>query len=135
MKEIILALMLVASRLSGLPATEELPVMAFLPQDQMCVAVGLCESDQFVYGHYNMQTRMLTLPTGWSPASVQDRGDLVHELVHHLQAVQWPKKEDRPCDGRLEEQAYETERQFLALFGAELDVDPMILLFLTSCYE
>ena len=109
--------------------------MAFLPQDQMCVAVELCGSGQFIFGHYDMRTRMLTLPTGWSPSNIQNQGDLVHELVHHLQASQWPRKEDRPCNGLIEKQAYETERKFLELFGAELNVDPMTLLFLTSCYD
>ena len=78
MNELLLAFMLMASQLSGLPPTKELPAIAFLPSDQLCIAVDLCDTDFMVAGYYDMETRRLTLPTKWNPSSPRDLGALLH---------------------------------------------------------
>ena len=133
MKELLLAAMMMASRLSGLPVAEELPTMHFLPQDQMCIGMKTCGSGQEILGHYNFETRVLTLPTGWSSSDPYHMGTLLHETVHHLQAEKWPTKENRPCDGEIEKLAYATEHKFYELLGLPPDIDAMSLLFLTMC--
>ncbi|KKK80337.1 hypothetical protein LCGC14_2824470, partial [marine sediment metagenome] len=90
MKELLLAAMMIASRLSGLPPATEVPTVHFLPQEQMCVAVDMCDQEGAkVIAHYDMERRILTLPVGWSSGDPQDMSSLVHEMVHHLQAEKW----------------------------------------------
>lgn len=125
--------MMMASRLSGLPVAEELPVVHFLPQDQMCVAMESCGIDQEVLGHYSWITGVLTLPIGWAPSDSYNFGTLLHEMVHHLQAEKWPTKKSRPCDGEIEKLAYAAEHKFYKSLGLEPDIDAMSLLFLTIC--
>ena len=133
MKELLLAAMMMASRLSGLPVAEELPVVHSLPQDQMCIAVEICGSGQEVLGHYSWKTRVLTLPMGWSSSDPYNFGTLIHEMVHHLQIEKWPEAKDRPCDGEIEKLAYATEHKFYKLLDIEPYIDAMSLLFLTMC--
>ncbi len=136
-KELLLAAMMMASRLSGLPEAAELPTMVFLPQDQMCVAVEACDQarsgDVIVAAHYDMDTRRLTLPVEWSPADPQDMSSLIHEMVHHLQAEKWPEEADRPCDGHIEKQAYDAEDKFLGSMGLSLDIGLRYRMMVTHC--
>ena len=133
MTELLFAFMLIASRLSGLPMAEELPTVHFLPQDQMCVSMDICDSSQVVLGHYDFDTRTLTLPVSWSSQDSENLSTLLHEMVHHLQAEKWPEEESRPCGGELEKLAYGTERKFLEPMGLPPSMDPLSLLFLTTC--
>ena len=133
MKELLLAFMLMASQLSGLPPAKDLPTMAFLPADQMCKAVEMCGTDAMVKGHYDMATRRLTLPMKWNPSILYDLGSLLHEMVHHLQAEEWPEEKNRPCKGKIEEQAYAAEHKFFKVMNMAPDIDTLSLLFLTMC--
>lgn len=133
MKELLLAFMLMASQLSGLPPVKELPTMAFLPASQMCIAIDMCDADMTVLGHYDMGKRMLTLPTEWNPSNLRNLGALLHEMVHHLQAEEWPEEKDRPCDGKIEKQAYAVEHEFLRAMKMAPDIDEFTLFVLTMC--
>ena len=133
MTELLFAFMLITSRLSGLPMGKELPTMHFLPQDQMCVAIDMCDVGVQVRGYYDFETRVLTLPVEWSLSDPYDLGSLIHEMVHHLQAEKWPKEEDRPCDGEIEKMAYGAEDKFFRSLGLPPDIDALSLLVLTTC--
>lgn len=135
MKELLFAFMLMASQLSGLPPAKELPTMAFLPADQLCVAIETCDNDWTVLGWYDMEKRLLALPTNWNPSLPRHLGALLHEMVHHLQAEEWPKEKDRPCDGEIEKQAYAVEHEFLKAMKMAPDIDEFTLLVLTICDE
>ena len=128
--------MMIASRLSGLPPAMEAPIVHFLPAEQMCKAVDMCDQEGAkVIAHYDMERRILTLPVGWSSGDPQDMSSLVHEMVHHLQAEKWPRDEDRPCRGRVEEMAYDVQEKFLRSMGLELEVDPFYRIVLTMCED
>ena len=52
----------------------------------ICAEVGL-EPDCRVRGYYDHRTETVVLYDGWSIGSRDDRGLLLHELVHHAQAA------------------------------------------------
>ena len=133
MKELLLAAMMIASRLSDLPMAEELPTVAFLPPEHICAAVEACDTGQVVRGYYDMQKRLLVLPTDWSPSEPRDLGALVHEMVHHLQREKWPDPGSRPCRGGIEKTAYDAQEVFLRSLGLELQLGLLFRMIVTHC--
>ncbi len=135
MKELLLAFMMIASRLSGLPMAAQEPGLMYLPAEKLCVAVEMCDDDVVVYAHYNIDARLMTLPVTWSSTNPEDLSILIHEMVHHLQAEKWPGGKDAPCHGDREAAAYEAQRLFLESLGIVWDMDPMTLVMLTQCED
>jgi hypothetical protein len=83
---------------------------------------------------YDTDERIIYLPESWSGATPAELSVLVHELVHHFQAVYRTKFE---CDAQREAAAFELQEKWLRLFAttleAEFQVDPFSLLVRTSC--
>jgi hypothetical protein len=83
---------------------------------------------------YEDRTRTIYLPEGWTAKSPAEVSVLVHEMVHHLQAVAAAKFE---CPAAREKLAYAAQNAWLKLFGSDLEqqfeIDPMTLLVRTNC--
>jgi hypothetical protein len=81
-----------------------------------------------------MQSRTLYLPIGWSAATPVELSLLVHEVVHHLQAVH---DQRFPCSAARERQAFDTQARWLAMFGEDLEsalgIDRFTLIVATNC--
>lgn len=83
---------------------------------------------------YSEESRTITLEDTWTGVSPAELSVLVHEMVHHLQAVSELKYE---CAGARERLAYEAQEKSLGHFGrsieAEFGIDQFTLKVLTTC--
>jgi hypothetical protein len=134
----------------GLPVPVELPRLAFIDPDRMTETLTEQRRRHAEAGHalraelgnlaadvvafYNMQSRTLYLPLGWSAATPVELSLLVHEVVHHLQAVH---DQRLPCPAARERQAFDTQARWLAMFGEDLEsalgIDRFTLIVATNC--
>jgi hypothetical protein len=83
---------------------------------------------------YEDATRTIHLRTGWTGATPAELSVLVHEMVHHLQNLGGLVYE---CPDARERPAFIAQARWLELFGrtleSEFSMDPMTLLFRTTC--
>lgn len=137
----------------GLPATDELPRVAFVSPAEMVdirlsrvetAAEGSAmaeprlstppEASQALYAIYDDRSRTIFLPERWAAESSRDVSMLVHELVHHLQNVGGL---DYACAEARERPAYQAQARWLEIFGTtlfdEFEVDPMTIHLRTRC--
>ena len=84
---------------------------------------------------YHPVKKTIYLRDDWKGSSPADLSILVHELVHHLQALANLKF---ACPGEREELAYKAQESWLRLFGHDLlndfEIDPFTLLVTTKCF-
>jgi hypothetical protein len=135
----------------GLPATAEHPRVAFVPAERMVSirhedgeATGLAgqtapliTSDEHAadtLAIYHQTTQTIYLRQGWTGATPAELSILVHEMVHHLQAVGDVRHD---CPAEREKLAFQAQNRWLELFGTDLArefrLDPFSLLVKTSC--
>ena len=137
----------------GLPATDNLPDVRFVPPMEIAFVhyeAFTTESQQRVKAFYAIQpadekrreivsaydTRRKTilLPEGWSARTPAELSMLVHETVHHLQNVAGLHY---ACPEEREALAYEAQEKWLGEFGTSLAeqfaVDKLTLLVSTHC--
>lgn len=92
------------------------------------------EWGQEVYALYDTQRRTIYLHEGWTGTSARDVSVLVHEMVHHLQNA---ANEKFACPQEREKDAYNAQREWLAMFGRtleqEFEIDAMTVLVRTNC--
>lgn len=83
---------------------------------------------------YHVPTRTIYLREGWTGGTPEELSALVHELVHHLQAVAQVKYN---CGEQREALAYAAQEKWLRLFGhdmlADFGLDRFTIKVLTSC--
>ena len=83
---------------------------------------------------YNEDTQAIYLRDSWTGNSAAELSVLLHEMVHHLQAVGKLKFE---CPQEREMIAYKAQEQWLRLFGltlqSEFGLDPMSILVKSKC--
>jgi hypothetical protein len=137
----------------GLPATDDLPNLKFVPKSEMAqvrygrlatvrpdrVAVEHSRSPSAeaawgVYSFYDIDAMTIYLPEDWTAVSPADISMLVHEMVHHMQNLAGVKYE---CAEAREKLAYSAQSRWLELFGrtiaGEFKIDPMTILVRTNC--
>ena len=131
MIELVLALLLSASQLTGLPMAGRLPTIEFMPERQMAertYGYPLPRNRRKIRGQYSCYRNRLTLRDTWDKDSVASQSDMLHELVHHLQCADGGTvKMLLNCD--VEAQAYRIEivwlqkqgEDFYRLFGYDRD--------------
>lgn len=122
----------------GLDAPVPPPPIRFVPRARLPEIAeelsGHAAAGREFLALYLIPTQEILLSTGWDPTSHRDRSVLVHELVHHADAVTgW----ESACPGEREKRAYEAQSVFLAETGDTLEaafqVDRFTLLVLTAC--
>ena len=78
---------------------------------------------------YDDRHGVIVLPIGWTGETAADLSVLVHEMVHHFQAVAGLRY---ACTAAREKVAYDTQEKWLALFNTslerEFDIDALTLL-------
>jgi hypothetical protein len=83
---------------------------------------------------YRARDHTLFLPRGWSGASATEVSVLVHELVHHFQALRGDR---HACPNEREKLAYEVQERWLQSHGKSLEsafgIDRLFLLLATRC--
>ena len=84
---------------------------------------------------YDTPQRRILLTADWAPGSPRDQSMIVHELVHHAQAL-LGRRHDCP-QAREEEEAYRLQKEWLQGSGGDLKsefgIDGLTLLVLTTC--
>lgn len=120
-----------------LPRTAHNPRLVTLPGAEL-VAMrygdGAGVAPDRVVALYDEATGTIYLSDGWSGSSPAELSILVHELVHHMQAMAGHRF---ACPAARERLAYDAQDAWLALFGEDLqsafDLDPAMLLVGTVC--
>lgn len=83
---------------------------------------------------YDLMSRTIFLPHGWTGTTPAELSVLVHEMVHHMQKTAGFSYE---CPAAREKLAYDAQEKWLGLFGHSLaidfEIDPFTLLVSTSC--
>jgi hypothetical protein len=148
-------LFLVLSWLSinfGLPETENVPRIVFLPaeelqqrrdqriseyqQDAIATHFHISEPDihSKIVAFYDDQAKSIYLSDQWNGRTASELSVLVHEMVHHLQNVSGLHY---ACAAAREKLAYEAQEKWLGLFGrnlaSEFAIDAMTLKLRTEC--
>lgn len=126
MEPLLRALMVWASAQTGLPASEELPVIRIADQceieriyyDDATKDCG--DSAMRIQAIYDPRASLMHLPEGWSENNIYDVSMLVHEIVHHLQARAGITAKTVNCIGRdVEKPAYDAQIAWLEAAGLD----------------
>lgn len=114
MKAVVLAMLLEASRLTGLPMAEP-PKVTYLTAEEM----ANLSRDPRTLGMYVCIFRRMYLQQGFDVEEIRNQALLLHELVHHLQCRAWGVRalEQRRC--RAERMAYEATITWLGKRGRD----------------
>lgn len=137
----------------GLPASDELPRVEFVPPakmaevrysrlaalrpDRPAAEAGRSappEIGRDVHAIYDDASRTIYLLEGWNEERPADVSILVHETVHHLQNLAGEKF---LCPQEREKDAYRAQSKWLARSGRtleqEFDINPLTVLVRTNC--
>jgi hypothetical protein len=118
----------------GLPLPVPLPAVVFTDPDTLSAMFHGTKHAGNVAALYDPARQVIHLPTGWSGTTPAETSMLVHEVVHHLQAV---TGQTFACPGAREKPAYDLQARWLARFGDDLthefDLDPLFLHVATLC--
>jgi hypothetical protein len=83
---------------------------------------------------YDFRANTIVLPRGWNGDTPAQVSILVHEMVHHFQSLEG---ERFACPAAREKAAFDTQADWLARFGTDLDrafgINPLFVLVATSC--
>jgi hypothetical protein len=125
-------------RETGYPGSLPLPGFRMVPAEAMPRIVAALTGREAT-GHefvalYLSGTGEIVLSEDWDARSIRDRSVLVHEMVHHADALTGAY---RGCTGETEKHAYAVQSKWLKQHGDSLQaafgIDAMDLLILTSC--
>ena len=136
----------------GLPATGDMPAIRFAPPMEIAfLSYGAFSAEaqrevvarysalpvgerREVVAAYDTRRDAILLPEGWSARTPAEVSMLVHETVHHLQAIAGLRY---ACHEEREALAYSVQEDWLQLFGTSLErefaIDPLTLLAITHC--
>ena len=120
-----------------LPRAPRDPQLATLPGRELAAmryGDEAAVSAERVVALYDEATRTILLSDGWTGRNPAEISILVHELVHHMQAMSGQRF---ACPAARERIAYRAQNAWLGLFGEDLqtafDLDPAMLLVGTVC--
>ncbi len=120
-----------------LPRAARDPRLVTLPGPELVAmryGEGASVAPDRVVALYDETTSTIYLSDGWTGRDPAEMSILVHELVHHMQAMAGHRF---ACPAARERLAYDAQDAWLALFGEDLqsafDLDPAMLLVGTVC--
>jgi hypothetical protein len=125
---------------TGLPLPDTLPLVARAGRAEMAAihygaeAAEAARAAVTVEALYDDEIGRILLPDDWTGATPEEQSVLVHEMVHHLQAMAGTR---HACPAEREALAYEVQDRWLAAFGTDLqtafDINPLTRFVLTRC--
>ena len=130
----------------GLPATNNLPRLEYVPAAKITAvrykelagtqlqAGAPAPGQRQTVAVYDDARKIIYLHEHWMADTPAEVSVLVHEMVHHLQNV---GKQKFACPEEREQLAYEAQERWLGLFGRDLErdfeIDPLTRLVSTNC--
>lgn len=136
LEQLMLAAALFIQAHSDLNTNHPLPEVKYLPVEEM---------ERLAYGHiftqgerevnevlslYDNKNKVIILSKEFSTDDVYDQEHVVHELVHHFQAVNDLRY---PCPEAREKLAYELGSLWLTSHGGKEWKDPLWVMMATTC--
>ena len=117
---------------------QEPPSIRFVPQTQLVEMYfgGNSSSNDIQIGAlYLAKSHIVYLPEKWNPNDLHDRSALLHELVHHLQALNNVKAK---CLAAYDRQAFDLQFEWLREQGIQdpykfIDIDEFTIRLLSQC--
>lgn len=137
MEQMVAALLAWAAWQMGEPPPPP-PRVAFVPQAEVAerrYGDASAGGGRRVMAVYDRGTATIYLPMGWEGGELLDRSVLLHELVHHVQAV---RRVPAVCPAQWEEQAYAPQARWLEAQGvpepyAAMGVDRLTVKVRSMC--
>jgi len=117
---------------------QEPPPIRFVPQtqlDEMYCSGNSSSNDIHPCALYSNKSHMIYLPEKWNSNDLHDRSALLHELVHHLQALNNVKA---TCLAAFEPQAFDLQFEWLREQGIQdpynfLGINRLTILIISQC--
>lgn len=136
MKEIITALLIWLGANSDFNVNMDIPVVMFLPQDQMELQYfGESHTDDHseLYAFYDTQKNIIVLPDTWDRRDPWDLSVLLHEMIHY---VQDQNETEFNCTAEMEKDSWPLQQKYLLeIHDFEWDYDKLWYLMVSSCSD
>ena len=119
---------------------QEPPQIHFIPHTRLVEMYcgGMASSNNLdIRALYSPKNHIIYLPEKWNPNDLHDRSALLHELVHHLQAL---NKVKAKCLAACEPQAFHLQIEWLREQGIQdphkfIDVDEFTISVISQCRD
>lgn len=136
MKEIITALLIWLGANSDFNVNMDIPVVMFLPQDQMELQYfGESHTDDHseLHAFYDTQKNIIVLPNTWDRRDPWDLSVLLHEMIHY---VQDQNETEFNCTAEMEKDSWPLQQKYLLeIHDFEWDYDKLWYLMVSSCSD
>jgi hypothetical protein len=134
MKEIITALLIWLGANSDFNVNMDIPVVMFLPQDQMEQRYfGDPENHGELHGFYDIEKNIIILPDTWDRRDPWDLSVLLHEMIHY---VQDQNETEFNCTAEMEKDSWPLQQKYLLeIHDFEWDYDKLWYLMVSSCSD
>ena len=122
-------------------ANAELPQIVFVTKKQLTEMLlerpNAPPEDVHCQALYSRNDEIIYLTKDWRCSDLRDRGNLLHELVHHLQKLNNVKAR---CIAEFERQAYDLQLEWLREHDVQdpykfLDIDEFTVRMISQCRE
>ena len=133
MKEIITALMIWMGANTNLDTNHDIPLVVFLPQEQMeQMYYGDHEHDEdSLHGLYDTNNNRIILMDTWDRRDPWDLAVLLHEMVHYLQDM---NKIKFNCTAEMERDAWPIQKKYLdQVHNYDWEYDELWYVMISSC--
>jgi hypothetical protein len=126
----------------GVPIPTVLPAVVFAAGPRLAeirreangIGVPAREAGVETLALHDFRANTIVLPRGWNGDTPAEVSMLVHEMVHHFQNLEG---ERFACPAAREKAAFDTQSDWLARFGTDLDrafgINPLFVLVATTC--
>ncbi len=134
MKEIITALLIWLGANSDFNVNMDIPVVLFLPQDQMEQRYfGDTENHGELHGFYDIEQNIIILPNTWDRRDPWDLSVLLHEMIHY---VQDQNETEFNCTAEMEKDSWPLQQKYLLeIHNFKWDYDKLWYLMVSSCSD
>ena len=134
MKEIITALLIWLGANSDFNVNMDIPVVLFLPQDQMEQRYfGDTENHGELHGFYDIEKNIIILPNTWDRRDPWDLSVLLHEMIHY---VQDQNETEFNCTAEMEKDSWPLQQKYLLeIHDFKWDYDKLWYLMVSSCSD
>ena len=134
MKEIITALLIWLGANSDFNVNMDIPVVMFLPQDQMEQRYfGDTENHGELHGFYDIEKNIIILPNTWDRRDPWDLSVLLHEMIHY---VQDQNETEFNCTAEMEKDSWPLQQKYLLeIHDFKWDYDKLWYMMVSSCSD
>jgi len=134
MKEIITSLLIWLGANSDFNVNMDIPVVLFLPQDQMEQRYfGDTENHGELHAFYDIEKNIIILPNTWDRRDPWDLSVLLHEMIHY---VQDQNETEFNCTAEMEKDSWPLQQKYLLeIHDFKWDYDKLWYLMVSSCSD